>query len=258
MSESHRRLGLALPTGELRASIGELLSDAGLSTNGYEPGSRLLRSDADERGFRFRIFRERDIPIQVALGNYDIGICSDVWVAELQARFPYQRVTRLGSLPGPSTEVWLCASPSAGLGPGQVPAPGSLEGVRIATELPNLADLLAARLADDPAPFEDLARLAREGDLYLGCSCPTKKNPDPARCHSVLAVRFMGEQFADLSGVAGVDSPDHPDHALLREGSNLWTRVQRQSQVGKWRGLEVHHRRGRAQLQRVGVPQNAL
>ncbi len=146
MIESPRPLGLALPTGDLRAALGELLLDVGISTNGYEPGSRLLRSEADERGFRFRIFRERDIPIQVALGNYDLGICSDLWVTELQARFPYQRVIRLGSLPGPITEVWLCAAPASGLAEGQVPAPDSLAGVRIGTELPNLTDLLAARL----------------------------------------------------------------------------------------------------------------
>jgi len=113
---------------------------------GYESGSRLLRAEASDRGFRFRIFRERDIPIQVALGNYDLGICSDVWVAELQARFPGQQVVRVGALPGPATEVWLCAAPSAGLEPGQVPEPASLDGVRLATELPNLTDLLASRL----------------------------------------------------------------------------------------------------------------
>ena len=146
MIESQRPLGLALPTGDLRASTGELLIDVGISMNGYEPGSRLLRSEADERGFRFRIFRERDIPIQVALGNYDLGICSDIWVAELQARFPYQRVVRLGSLPGPTTEVWLCAAPSCGVAAGEVPAPHSLDGVRIGTELPNFTDLFAARL----------------------------------------------------------------------------------------------------------------
>ncbi len=139
-------LGLAVPTGSLREPMGALLASCGLSMEGYESGSRLLRAEANDRGFRFRIFRERDIPIQVALGNYDLGICSDVWVAELQARFPGQRVVRVGALPGAETEVWLCAAPTAGIGPGQVPHPESLNGVRLATELPNLTDLLAARL----------------------------------------------------------------------------------------------------------------
>ncbi len=146
MIASRESLGLALPTGALREPVGSLFESLGLALTGYESGSRLLRADADERGFRFRVFRERDIPIQVALGNYDLGICSDVWIAELQARFPGQRVVRVGALPGPATEVWLGAAPGAGAAPGQVPAPDSLDGVRLATELPNLTDLLAARL----------------------------------------------------------------------------------------------------------------
>ena len=126
MSAPAPPLGLAVPTGSLREPVGELLASHGLAMDGYEAGSRLLRSEANERGFRFRVFRERDIPIQVALGNYDLGICSDVWIAELQARFPGQRVQRVGALPGPATEVWLCAAPGAGLEPGQVPDPASL------------------------------------------------------------------------------------------------------------------------------------
>ena len=146
MSTPATPLGLAVPTGSLREPVGELLTSHGLAMEGYEAGSRLLRSEVNERGFRFRVFRERDIPIQVALGNYDLGICSDLWIAELQARFPGQQVVRVGALPGPATEVWLCAAPAAGLAPGEMPDPRSLDGVRLATELPNLADLLASRL----------------------------------------------------------------------------------------------------------------
>ena len=146
MSTPGTPLGLAVPTGSLREPVGDLLASHGLVMDGYEAGSRLLRSEVNDRGFRFRVFRERDIPIQVALGNYDLGICSDVWVAELQARFPGQQVVRVGALPGPATDVWLCAAPDAGLAPGEVPDPRSLDGVRLATELPNLTDLLASRL----------------------------------------------------------------------------------------------------------------
>ena len=146
MSAPETPLGLAVPTGALREPLGALLASCGLEMDGYEAGSRLLRSEASDRGFRFRVFRERDIPIQVALGNYDLGICSDVWIAELRARYPGQRVVRVGALPGPATEVWLCAAPGVGLEPGQVPDPLSLDGVRLATDLPNLTDLLASRL----------------------------------------------------------------------------------------------------------------
>lgn len=136
----------ALPTGDPRASVGEMLAAAGVATNGYEPSSRVLRTVHEDSGLTLRVFREKDIPIQVASGSYDLGICNDLWLTELQVRFPLQRLVRIGALPGPSTEVWLAASPGSGLAEGSLPAASSLTGVRIASELPNLADLLAVQM----------------------------------------------------------------------------------------------------------------
>lgn len=58
--------------------------------------------------------------------------------------------------------------------------------------------LLEKRFAADREPFDALAELARESDVYLGCSCPTKKNPDVRRCHTSLALAFMKERYPDL------------------------------------------------------------
>lgn len=75
-------------------------------------------------------------------------------------------------------------------------APGDLErwiafGVRYEA-------LLDARWAVDRAPFDALAELARSRDVYLGCSCPTRKQPDVYKCHTVLALRFMQAHYPDL------------------------------------------------------------
>ena len=61
--------------------------------------------------------------------------------------------------------------------------------------------VLEARFSDDSEPFEKLAALARAGDVHIGCSCPTKKNPDVHHCHTVLALGFMGEKFPQLDVV---------------------------------------------------------
>ena len=58
--------------------------------------------------------------------------------------------------------------------------------------------LLAQRNADDPQAFADLAALARGHDVWLGCNCPTAKNPDVRRCHTVLALEFFRERYPDL------------------------------------------------------------
>jgi len=75
---------LALPTGDLREPSARLLEQAGIANADYAAGSRLLRLPlgSDGHDAAIRVFRERDIPIQVALGNYDLGICGLAWIEE--------------------------------------------------------------------------------------------------------------------------------------------------------------------------------
>ena len=59
-------------------------------------------------------------------------------------------------------------------------------------------ELVAGRFRENKAPFDELARAAEDTDVYLGCSCPTKKNPDVEHCHSTLALRFMKRRYPKL------------------------------------------------------------
>jgi hypothetical protein len=34
--------------------------------------------------------------------------------------------------------------------------------------------------------------------VYLGCSCPSRANPDVQRCHTVLALQFMKKKYPKL------------------------------------------------------------
>lgn len=65
-------------------------------------------------------------------------------------------------------------------------------------------DLLTRRVAVDPRPFDALAALARDHDVFLGCSCPTARNPETTHCHTVLALRFLADRYPGLS----VELPD--------------------------------------------------
>jgi hypothetical protein len=60
---------------------------------------------------------------------------------------------------------------------------------------------LRERFAADRKPFDALAAEAAEADVYLGCNCPTGKNPDVTRCHTYLALRFMKEKYPKLTVV---------------------------------------------------------
>jgi hypothetical protein len=58
--------------------------------------------------------------------------------------------------------------------------------------------LLQQRFETERDRFDVLAEAARNEDVYIGCNCPTKKNPDVQHCHTVLALKFMREKYRDL------------------------------------------------------------
>ena len=57
---------------------------------------------------------------------------------------------------------------------------------------------LASRFAEDRVAFDRLAGIARDEDLWIGCNCPTAKNPDVRRCHTFLALEFLHEKYPDV------------------------------------------------------------
>lgn len=59
--------------------------------------------------------------------------------------------------------------------------------------------ILEARFRSDRTPFDALAQLASQRNVYIGCSCPTKTNPNMNHCHTVLALRFMKSKYPELT-----------------------------------------------------------
>jgi ATP phosphoribosyltransferase len=132
---------IALPAGDSRAPVAGLLDSAGLPIEGYGEGSRSYRLEAHDNGaLTARVFREKDIPVQVALGNYDLGVCSLAWVKEMQARFPNQPIVPLMDLGIGKSSVFAA---SAEADCQRLEDLGTLPIVRIASEFPNLAELFA-------------------------------------------------------------------------------------------------------------------
>jgi ATP phosphoribosyltransferase len=82
-----------------------------------------------------RVFREKDIPVQVALGNYDAGICRIGWIEELTQRFPRHDVVRLRPVGFGAESLWLATAGDT-----------ADEPLRIVSEYPNIAATLARRL----------------------------------------------------------------------------------------------------------------
>ena len=137
---------LALPAGDLRSPVAEALSSAGLAVEGYGEGSRAYRLPVSGReDVKTRVFRERDIPIQVALGNYDLGICSLTWVKEMAVRFPEQPIIPLANLGIGTTSLYAAVADGAFA---RLSDLSSLSTIRVASEYPSIAEAfaLASRL----------------------------------------------------------------------------------------------------------------
>ena len=136
---------LALPAGDLRSPLAAVLDSAGLKVDGYGEGSRsYVLGVGGREDVVARVFRDKDIPIQIALGNYDVGVCSLAWIEELRARYPHQPIVPLRDLGVGASVLWVAAAGS-GL---TLDSLGGRRGLRVASEYPNLAETfaLAARL----------------------------------------------------------------------------------------------------------------
>jgi ATP phosphoribosyltransferase len=134
---------IALPKGRLLAETAARLKEAGWGLDGYSASARLYR--VKSRNFpqlSAKMFHERDIPVQVAIGNYDLGICGSDWLEELMAKYPSSALMKVGLL-GYGQSVLYMAVSSAG-GASTVEAVRQRSGViRIASEYPNLAEQFA-------------------------------------------------------------------------------------------------------------------
>ena len=137
---------IALPKGRLLDKTATLLKIAGWGLNGYTENTRLYRL----KSRRFpelsaKIFHERDIPIQVAVGNYDLGICGLDWVEELLVKYPSSPLVKVKSLGYGEGALYMVASRS------EVTATveemqAKTDVIRIASEYSNLAESFAANL----------------------------------------------------------------------------------------------------------------
>jgi len=132
-------LRIALPKGRLLADTTALLERAGWDIDGYDTKMRCYRlKSGGYPEIKIKVFQEKDIPVQVAVGNYDLGICGLDWVEELLVKYPSSDVVKITDL---------------GYGEGALYAAARSEKIkvekgvtRIVSEYPNLAESFAEQL----------------------------------------------------------------------------------------------------------------
>ncbi len=136
---------IALPKGRLLDKTASLLQLADWGMDGYHEKARLynLKSSVYPN-ISAKIFHERDIPIQVAIGNYDLGICGRDWIEELLVKYPSSAVVRVRDL-GYGTGGLYMVVGLAGVSMSTLRRKAEQNVVRIVSEYANLAESFALR-----------------------------------------------------------------------------------------------------------------
>ncbi|MCJ7791489.1 MAG: ATP phosphoribosyltransferase [Dehalococcoidia bacterium] len=137
---------LALPKGRFLLPTANLLAEIDLGFEGYGDKTKQYRL----RSTRFpslsaKILQEKDVPIQVAVGNYDLGICGSDWIEEFLVKYPAGALVKIASLNYGEGGIHVVASAQAGI--------TSLNELsvrrndcRIVSEYPNLSEAFALNL----------------------------------------------------------------------------------------------------------------
>jgi ATP phosphoribosyltransferase len=135
-----------LPKGRLLPATACLLKETELEFEDYTQGTRSYRLKSIKLPhLSAKIFQEKDIPVQVAIGNYDLGICGLDWVDELLAKYPNSAVLKVADLGYGKGNLYLTASRYSKLSGLQDLSAGQ-QSWRIVTEYPNLAESAALNL----------------------------------------------------------------------------------------------------------------
>lgn len=140
------QIKLALPKGRLMSDTAALLAQARWGLSEYHEKARSYRLTCQRfPDLKAKVFQEKDIPIQVAMGNYDLGICGLDWVEELLAKYPSSGLVKLKDL-GYGRGALYVAAARNGNGPVLEAMRARQDNVRLVSEYPNLAESFALKL----------------------------------------------------------------------------------------------------------------
>ncbi len=136
---------IALPKGRLLSKTKALIQQASWGMDEYHEKADFYHPTSKKfPSLRAKIFHEKDIPIQVAVGNYDLGICGLDWVEELLVKYQSNALVKVKNLEyGRSVLYLMTGSPLTDSALEQIKA-GAVA-VRIVSEYPNLAESFALR-----------------------------------------------------------------------------------------------------------------
>ena len=137
---------LALPKGRFLSSTASLLAEIDLGFQDYSDKTKQYRLHSVRfPNLSAKILQEKDISIQVAVGNYDLGICGLDWIEEFLVKYPAGALVKISSLNYGEGSIHVVASAEAGIANLNELSAGRND-YRIVSEYPNLAEAFALNL----------------------------------------------------------------------------------------------------------------
>jgi ATP phosphoribosyltransferase len=132
---------IALPKGRLLRKTAAMLQKAEWGLNEYHSKIGFYRPVSQKfPDLLIRVFHEKDIPIQIAMGNYDLGICGLDWIEELLSKYPSSDIIKVKDLSYGEGALYMASAAR----PEELKKNNGFL-VRIATEYPNLAESYALK-----------------------------------------------------------------------------------------------------------------
>ena len=130
---------LALPKGRLLRKTAALLQKADWGLDEYHSKMSFYYPRSQRfPALTIKVLHEKDIPVQVAVGNYDLGICCLDWIEELLAKYPSSALVKVKDLLYGAGSLYMATSAAE-----RVESKASV--TRIASEYPNLAENFALK-----------------------------------------------------------------------------------------------------------------
>jgi len=136
----------ALPKGRFLSPTASLLDELDLGFEGYSAKTKQYRIHSTRfPSLAAKILQEKDIPIQVAVGNYDLGICGSDWIEEYLVKYRAGALVKIASLNYGEGDIHVVASAQGGIT--SLNELSARRGdCRIVSEYPNLSEAFALDL----------------------------------------------------------------------------------------------------------------
>ena len=135
-------VNFCVPKGDAMKPLSRLFDDVNFPISEYNSENRTYRPQLEGRPVRVKIMAEKDVALQVAVGNYDVGCCGLDWIKEHTTKYRASDLHVFRRLGICKKKIFLCSGLNSG-----IKCVSDLQEmddfVRLVSEYPNLAESFA-------------------------------------------------------------------------------------------------------------------